>query len=711
MKKLLPRLTAVAFVFLSFGLNAQINPDTVKAGKYDNGKMWTFDFPPLDYFEKTYGFRPSQQWLDDVRMSSLRFASWCSASFVSPDGLVMTNHHCARESGTAVQKAGENLNDNGFLAKTFEEERKVPDLYVDQLSKIEDVTARVQKAMEKGKSDEEKLQFRTQEFDAIKKEYAEKAGWTELELQTITFYWGGKYSLYGFKRYNDVRLVAMPELALGFFGGDYDNFTYPRYCLDFSFFRVYDESGKPLKTDHYFKFNPKGAAEGDAVFVIGNPGSTNRQAPMSILEYLRDYSWPVAIKRFTARSHIMQEYNKTLKSDSLLNEIFGFENTVKALTGQLRGLKDPYIWARRNAFEREFRVAVAKESTLKSQLSLWDEIADTQREIKKNYYEATLLAPTGLNSSLYDLATVFHLYAATAGTDPKRADQMKQFLTSYKNPKYPELEKQFLVQHSKEAMELLGPDHPYVKALKDVSTRYKATAGNSRTASASEPEQIAEALMKNTKLYDEKFRDELVTKGPQAILESKDPMLVPGTISAKYYSEAAARNRQLTAKMTNLRSKLALLLFQVYGTSIPPDATFSLRIADGVAKGYEYNGTKAPFKTTFSGMYDRNYSFDKKYPWALPEKWQNPPAEMLDEPVDFISTNDIIGGNSGSPIINKNKEVVGLVFDGNMESLPGNYIYLPEANRTVSVHAGGIVAGLKYIYKADRLVNELLGSK
>lgn len=711
MKKLFRRLTTVTLIFLSFGLNAQINPDTVKAGRYDNGKMWTFDFPPLDYFEKTYGFRPSQQWLEDVRMSALRFASWCSASFVSADGLVMTNHHCARESGTAVQRPGENLNENGFLANTLEEERRVPDLYVDQLAKIEDITARVQKAMEKGKSDEEKIQLRSTEFEAIKKEYTAKAGWEGLELQTIIFYWGGKYSLYGFKRYNDVRLVAMPELALGFFGGDYDNFTYPRYCLDFSFFRVYDDEGKPLKTPHYFKFNPKGAAEGEAVFVIGNPGSTNRQAPLSILEYFRDYTWPTAIKRFTARSHMMQEFNKTLKSDSLLNEIFGFENSIKAVTGQLNGLKDQYIWARRAAFERDFKAAVAKDSKLKSQLSLWDEIASAQNDIKKNYHEATLLAPSGLNSSLYDLANVFCLYANTVGTDARRGEQMKQFLTDYKNPKYPELEKQFLAQHIREAMELLGAEHPYSKALKEIGTKYKATAGTSKAPSVSESEMIAEALVRNTKLFDAKFREELLAKEPQAILDSKDPMLTVAKVSGKSYNDAASKNRQLNAKMTNLRAKLALLLFQVYGTSIPPDATFSLRIADGVVKGYDYNGTRAPFKTTFAGMYDRYYSFDKTYPWALPTKWQNPPMEMMDEPVDFVSTNDIIGGNSGSPMINKNKEVVGLIFDGNMESLPGNYIFLPEMNRTVSVHAGGIMAGLRYIYKADRIVKELSGGQ
>ncbi|MBL7853165.1 MAG: S46 family peptidase [Cyclobacteriaceae bacterium] len=698
------------FISLSLGVWGQspFNADTVKAGRFDNGKMWTFDFPPVDYFQQTYGFKPTQQWLDDVRMSALRFASWCSASFVSPDGLVMTNHHCARESGTSVQRPGEDFNNNGFVAASYDEERKVPDLYVDQLVKMEDITTRVQKAMEKGTTDEEKVKARTDEFAAIRKEYAEKDGWKGLQLQTITFYWGGKYSLYGFKRYNDVRLVAMPELALGFFGGDYDNFTYPRYCLDFSFFRVYGDDGKPLKTNHYFKFNPKGAQEGEPVFVIGNPGSTNRQGTVAILDYFKTTPWPTTLKRFGARSKILQEYNKTAKSDSILNEIFGLENTLKAIGGMKKGLEDPYIFARRAAFEREFKAAVDKNPKLKPQAGIWDEIKATQGEIQKNYYEAALLAPVGLNSDAYDQANLFYGYATA---EPQRAEQMKQPLTDFKKPGPMELEKKYLAQHFRESMELLGPNHPYTQALNAVDLKKFSAKEFPKNMNMDKHELLAEYFLKNSKVFDAKFRAELMEKGPQAILESNDPLLTLARISGKHYKEAAARNQANNARLATLRSKLALLLFEVYGTSIPPDATFSLRIADGVVKGYDYNGTRAPYKTTFYGLYDRYYSFDKNYPWDLPAKWQNPPAELLDKPVNFVSTNDIIGGNSGSPMINQNKEVVGLIFDGNMESLPGNYIFMPETNRTVSVHAGGIVAGLKYIYKSDRLVNELLGSK
>lgn len=685
-----------------------LNPDTVKAGKFDNGKMWTFDFPPLDYFEKTYGFRPDPQWIDDVRMAALRFANYCSASFVSADGLVMTNHHCARESGTAVQRQGEDFYKNGFTAHTREEERRVPGLYVDQLAKIEDITSRVQQAMNTGKSDEEKIQKRTEEFEAIKKEYATKTGWTGLELQTVTFYWGGKYSLYGFKRYNDVRLVIMPELALGFFGGDYDNFTYPRYCLDFSFFRVYDETGKPLKTDHYFKFNPQGAKEGEVVFVIGNPGSTNRQATTAILEYMRDYSWPTVIDRLSARASILTEYNKTVQSDSLKNEIFSYENSIKAISGMQNGLEDPYIMARRGSFEKNFKAEVSKNPKLKSRLSLWDDIASAQNEIKNIYYDFALLAPNGFNSDAFDLGSVFYSFA-TAGNAAKK-EQMKQFITDYKKPLSLEVEKKFLAQHFTEAMKHMKPDDPYIKLIKGIKSKDQSTIEYPKKTDTNDAVQLADAIIKNTKVYDAAFRDQLLEKGDPAILESKDPVLILAKSYGKRYNEAATRYKQLTAKLSNLRAQLGLLLFEIYGTSIPPDATFSLRIADGVVKGYDYNGTRAPHKTTFFGLYDRYYSFGKE-PWDLPEKWKNPPVELLDEPVNFVSTNDIIGGNSGSPMINKNKEVVGLIFDGNMESLPGNYIYLPEFNRTVSVHAGGIIASLKYIYKADRIVRELAGQQ
>ena len=674
------------------------NPDTVKAGQFDNGKMWTFDFPPAEYFEKTYDFKPTQEWFDAVRMSALRFANWCSASFVSADGLVMTNHHCSREVALQVQEEGENFLEQGFYAKTMEEERQIPGLFVDQLVRIEDITDRVSRAFNKGKTEVERVELRNAEFDAIKNEYEVKEGWDDLELQTITLYQGARYSLYGFKRFNDVRLVIIPELALGFFGGDYDNFTYPRYCLDFTFFRVYDETGKPYKPNHYFKFNPDGIKELEPVFVIGNPGSTNRQATVAMLEYFRDVSYPTVVDVFGSRAKILSKYNETANSDSILNVIFGFENTVKAYKGQLNGLLDPYIMARRQAFEKDFQAAVSKqgknrpEGQGKSPLAIWDEIAKTQDEISKTYHERILFSPSmDLNSTAFDLAVSMNIYATLQPADAKRSKSLSEFLTEEHKPSE-EAEFALFNAHLKEANKYFGLNDPYV------STALRH--GN--------PDVAAKNLLAKTKIYDLAFRKELLEKGPKAITESNDPLLVLTRMAATRHESSIAKTKELTAKMTSLRGTLGRMLYDVYGLRIPPDATFSLRVSDGIVKPYNYNGTKAPVFTTFYGLYDRFYSFEGKYPWSLPDKWKNAPAELLKEPMNFVSTNDIIGGNSGSPIINRNREVVGLIFDGNMESLPGEYIYLPESARSVSVHAGGIVAGLRYIYKADRIVNELL---
>lgn len=692
----------IILLLLCFNLRAQINTDTVQAGLFDNGKMWTFDFPPTDYFEKTYHFKPTQEWFDAVRLSALRFATYCSASFVSPDGLVMTNHHCARESGTAVQRPGEDFAANGFYAQTLQDERKVPGLFVDQLVKIEDITNRVQQAAIAGKTDAEKAQLKEDELDKIQKEYADKDDWKGLTLQPMTFYQGGKYALYGFKRYNDVRLVAMPELALGFFGGDYDNFTYPRYCLDFSFFRVYDDDGQPFHPKYYFKFNPDGIKENEPVFVVGNPGSTDRQATVAILKYYRDTVWPALLQWLQDRVDAMSTYNATAHNDSLVNTIFEYNNSIKAYTGQLEGLQDPYIFARREAFEKSFKNAVAKMDQsgtnlegphVKSPLTVWQDIQTTQEQIGKIFDDVFYFSPNRQNSDAYDLSFDLAMYARVAG-DTSRSNTFKQELQNYSKPLDPSLEKALLTDHLKEVEQAFGDQDSYVKTALDGKT----------------PEVAAETLMKKTDVYSSKFRDKLLDKGSDAIEDSRDPMVQLATMALDRFINAVQQYRQLNAKLDQLRSSLALLMFNVYGTLIPPDATFSLRIADGVVKGYDYNGTKAPVNTTFYGLYDRYYSFHQKDPWNLPSRWLNPPMELLKQPLDLVATNDIIGGNSGSPMINENREVVGLIFDGNIESLPGDYIYLPEKNRAIAVHTGGIIAGLKYIYKADRLVDELLGN-
>ncbi len=691
-------IIAVFVSGLGVNLHAQqpFQADTVKASLFDNGKMWTFELPPVDYFEETYELDVTPEWLEAVRMSALRFANWCSASFVSADGLVMTNHHCSRDVATRVEKAGEDLLNKGFYATSLQEERRIPDLFVDQLVMIEDITERVQREFDKGSSDQEKLALRAAEFERIKTEYAEREGWKDLVIQPVTLYQGARYSLYGFRRFTDVRLVLIPEMAVGYFGGDYDNFTYPRYCLDFTFFRVYDDDGKPFKPKYYYKFNPDGVKDNEPVFVVGNPGRTNRQATVAMLEYYRDVSLPAILDLVGSRSKILHAYNEKAQSDSIMNLAFGWDNTLKAYGGQLDGLRDPYIMARRTAFEKQFRTTIASkgkypETGIQSPLKIWDEIAEAQTEVGDIYYETLLFSPPQLfNSRTFDLAFSLNRYALLSGSKEAAAEAIRKSVTQ----DYvftPEVEKGYLEAHLREAERYFGGRDAYVMAASEY--------GNADVAAAT--------LLKNTKVQDLKFRNDLLTKGPKSIERSKDPMIQLTRIAAQRYTKAEARMEQVNARLAGLRARLSLLLYDAYGSVIPPDATFSLRLADGVVKSYDYNGTKAPLSTTFYGMYDRFHSFDGKFPWELPERWKNPSPEFLRQPVNFISTNDITGGNSGSPVINRNREVVGLAFDGNMESLPGSYIYMPERNRTVSVHVGGIVASLKYIYEADRLIEEL----
>ncbi len=674
--------------------------DSTKGGPLDLGKMWTFDNPPTDYFKKTYNFTADEKWFDESRLAALRFADYCSASFVSATGLVMTNHHCARESGTGVARKGEDLNATGFYAKTLTEERKVEGLFVDQLVKIGDVTKRVQEAMsgEAGTtSPADPLQAREQAFAAIKEEYGAKNDWKGLELQTITFYNGGRYALYGFKRYTDVRLVFMPELQLGFFGGDPDNFTYPRYALDCSFFRVY-EGGKPLRTTHFFKFNTNGVRDGEPIFVIGNPGRTERLKTVAELEFDRDLQTPATIQLLRNRSNALQAYNATAKNDSILNEIFSYENSLKAYGGQLAGMRDASLLGRKAVFEKQFKADARAKNLPADQLNTWDDIAANTTRLRGLFRDATYLAPNERTTGeLLAFAGVLIQYNDLLTTRPQDAERARSLVVA-PTIRNPVLEEAYLAAHLTEAQAGLGNDDLYVK------TALTGPDGKLRS-----PKEAAAYLVKNTKLTDPAFVSELATR-PGAIGSSADPILALSRIGFPRYLEAAQQARNIAQKQELLRSQLGRMLYAVYGTAVPPDATFSLRINDGVVKGYPYNGTQAPIITTFAGLYDRNYSFSDKAPWNLPARWKNPPAELLKQPMCFVSTNDIIGGNSGSPMINKNRETVGLVFDGNMESLPGEFIFVPDLNRSISVHAGGMVAAMRYIYKADRLVSELTGT-
>ncbi len=681
-----------------------LNLDTVKAGKYDTGKMWTFEYPPLNYFKEEYNFTPQQEWLDNVRMSALRFASYCSASFVSADGLVMTNHHCGRESVAEVSKEGEDLFHNGFFAETLEDERPVPGLFVDQLVLIKDVTDEVHSAIDKGTTPDEKVANEKQVISEIEKREGDKSG---LKVSITKLFNGGKYSLYGYKRYTDVRLVFSPEAELGFFGGDYDNFTYPRYDLDCNFFRVYDEDGKPLKTDHYFHWSPNGAEPGEPVFVVGNPGSTNRLKTVAQLEYYRDIQYPYTVDLL---NNLVEIYSKLIaehpeRKDELQNRLFGFSNSQKAYIGMLKGLRDPVLMQKKKDFEKKFREAVQNDPKLNEQYGdLWDNIASTRNEMREVSVQLYAMSLNPITSSKYFFIAqdVVELAKELQKPEDQRSELYKGAeLDSTINNLIPSdldeqlnrdlLEKQIAIMEK-----YLGKDNELVQ---------KITGGNSGKAAV-------DYMMNHTYLTSEAKLKDLIKKGPDAVLNSDDPFIYFVLQTSDKRDQLQAKAKEISAQESEYAQKLGRALFEVYGTSIPPDATFTLRISDGVVKGFPYNGTIAPPVTTFYGLYDRYYSFGKEDPWALPEKWVNPPADFnLEVPMDFVSTNDIIGGNSGSPVINEKAQVVGLAFDGNIQSLPGNFIFTTEENRTVSVHSAGMMEAIKHLYKATRLSTELENGK
>lgn len=681
-----------------------INLDTVKAGKFDTGKMWTFDFPPYQWFKEAYNFSPTEEWMNNVRMSALRFANYCSASFVSEDGLVMTNHHCGRESITEVTKEGEDLHSDGFIAATLEDERKVPGLYVDQLVLIKDVTKEIQEAIDLGKDEQEKVANKSTKIAELQKKYKDDTG---LEIQIVTLYNGGKYSLYGYKRYKDVRLVFAPETQLGFYGGDPDNFTYPRYALDCSFFRVYDEEGKPLKTTHFFKWSPKGAIANEPVFVVGNPGRTNRLNTVAQLEFQRDYAYPITMQMLNSLVEVYTEYlnENPDKVYSMQDQLFGYSNSQKAYQGILDGLRNPVLMAKKKDFEKNFKNAVFSKPELKSKYgNLWESIQGTRNELKQYVREnaAYNLNPVFNTQYFFIAKELITLANELKKPETERSADYKglQLDSTIDNIFPADFDKSLndkLLKHNIAFFEmLLGENNPLVVKF----------TGNKKDKAA-----LEYCLNVSEITTIEKVKS-LIKKGPDAILNSNDPFIYYVLNTEAKGKELAAKIKEINTREQNSVQLLGRAVFDVYGTNIPPDATFTLRIADGVVKGYNYNGTTAPVNTTFYGLYDRYYSFEKKFPWNLPKRWENPPAEFnLETPMVFVSTNDIIGGNSGSPVINKNAEVVGLAFDGNIESLPGQFIFDDTANRTVSVHSAGMLEAIMDLYKNKRLGEELKHGK
>ena len=663
------------------------------------GTMWTFEAPPTDYWRARYGFTPAKAWLDNVRLASIRLPN-CSSSFVSPEGLVMTNHHCARECITAVSTPDSNFQELGFVAKTQAEERKCPGMYVDQLQSIEDVTGKIQSAV-KGSTPARQVAQRNAAIDSVQKSCETGPG---TKCQVITYYQGGAYSLYRFKRFEDLRLVMAPEEAISFFGGDPDNFTYPRYDLDLSLVRVY-ENNRPYQPKNYLRWSREGAKEGDLVFVTGNPGSTGRLLTLAQMEYLRDVQYPAQLSSYDRNLAVLEEIAKQDEKArrALENQIFSLKNSKKAVTGYLSGLQDSTVMARKREFERDFRRRIAADPKLKARYGTsWDAIATAQRQLAGIAKQQRWYSFAG--SQLLNVAGAIVRIPEQA----KLPDSLR--LPQYRGPSIdllraqvlapvetePEAEKQMLQAWLTEASKDLPVNDPFLTAF---------LAGRS-------PEVAAEAAINGTTLADSTARAQLLEGGSEAVARSTDPLIV----LARRLNPIAMRVQQRATRLNDVTSanaeKVGQAIYAAYGRSLPPDATFSLRISDGVVKSYPNNGTIAPYKTSFYGLYARSAEFDDKPPFRLPERWKTHKSRIdLTQPFNFVTTNDIIGGNSGSPVINQNAEVVGLIFDGNIQQLPNRFLYTDEEARAVAVHSRGITEALRKVYEVDRIADELEGAR
>jgi hypothetical protein len=680
---------------LTSPLAAQQSTDTIRAGRYDAGKMWTFEYPPDRYFSETYGFHADSAWFARARLAALRLPG-CSAAFVSPHGLVVTNHHCARDGISAVTRPGETLLDSGFVAQALADERRLPDVYLDQLLAVRDVTDEILPQVDRATSDTARARVRREAGAVIqtriKTQYAQPGD--SIWVQLVALYNGGRYSVYVFRRFTDVRLVAAPELQMGFFGGDPDNFTYPRYALDFSVLRVYGADGKPFETSTWFTWGVDGVRAGDAVFVIGNPGSTSRLKAMSQLEYEREVSVAAQVSFLSTRLNALRAYYDAhrAKGDSLdmRNWMFGASNSLKSSQGRLAALLDPVIMARRRDAERALAESLGARRELRDRYGkLFERMADLQRRKAvlagpfrafayfANGFAASALSRRALNAAQVrgasqDSAMVFRRRAGAIGDLPR------------------ELELRFLTVELADVVRAYGPTHPLAKA---------ALMGQATPAAA------AEWLLNTSALADSAKADVALSAG----VSDDDPAL---RLMATLLPALQAFNREQAALGTEereLAGNLGRARFAVYGRSVPPDGTFSPRIADGVVQGYAYNGTLAPPFTTFYGMYDRFRANGPGTDWDLPYRWRTPPAGLdLGTPLDFVSTADTYGGNSGSPVVTKDLRVVGFNFDRNIDALVRDYIYLPERGRNVVVDARAITAALDKVYGARRVVTELL---
>ena len=666
--------------------------------------MWLYNAPPKDTIKARYGFELTQEWLDHIRLSSVRFNNGGSGSFVSPDGLTFTNHHVGAGCVQQLSTQGRDYIKTGFYAKTQAEEAKCPNLELNQLVGIEDATDKVNAGVKPGMSAAEAGQAQRAAMSQVEKDCSTATG---LRCDIVTFYSGQVYNLYKYKKYTDVRLVFAPEFDIAFFGGDPDNFTYPRFDLDITFFRVY-ENGKPAHLDHYLQWSRTGVKDGDLIFVSGHPGNTGRWLTISQLEFLRDVQYPSALDLYARRIALLQSFSKESTENARIakEDIFGLQNSQKAITGYQSGLLDNSIMGAKATDEAKLRAAFKADPKNAGAADPWDEIAEAIKVQQSIFPTLTYLERMrGFSSRLAQMARAL---VRVAAEKPKaNAQRMREFrdsnLPSFEQqllstePIYKNMEIALLTDSLSEMQDALGKDNPDVQKVLQGKT----------------PAEAAKDLITNTKLDQVAVRKQLYEGGEAAIDASADPLIV---VMRTIDPSARAVRTQFEDKVDSVVRRDGTIVakerFAQNGFNRPPDATFTLRLSYGAVKGYSQSGKSIPFATYMGGAYEHAAEHNSQSPYSLPESWIKSKSSLdLKTPLNFVSTADIIGGNSGSPTVNQKGEVVGIIFDGNIESLPWNFAFSDVQGRAVSVDSRGIQEALRKIYGATPLANELLGTK
>lgn len=685
---------------LSVSLAALFFASSLITARADEG-MWTFNNVPRAEIRRRYGFDVTDEWLRRVQLASVRFNNGGSGSFVSPDGLVLTNHHVAADTIGKLSTSERDYVRDGFLARTRAEEMRAPDLELNVLMSIEDVTARVNGTVREGMSAADANAARRTITAQIERESTER---TNLRSDVVALYQGGQYNLYRYKRYTDVRLVFAPEFQIAFYGGDPDNFTYPRYCLDMALLRVY-ENDQPVRVENYFRWNTRGASAGELVFTSGHPGSTQRLNTVAHLEYLRDTGLPLLLRYLDHQRTVLNQYRSLGEEQSRRGqeELFSVENSLKALGGQQAGLRDPQLIASKRRAEEALRGRIRSDVRRQREYGdAWDAIARARRELTSYERERRFLeSGWGFNSTLFSYArTLVRLAAESARPDAERlpeytaARRESLELGLYSTaPIYEDFERMKLADSLAFMRDEFGATNPLV---------VRVLAGKT-------PEERAAELITGTRLRDVDARRQLAAGGQQAIADSTDPMIV---LARSIDAEARAvrqryENEVISVERTNY-GKIARALFETEGTRLYPDATFTLRLSYGAVEGFRENGRRIPPFTDFAGLYTRSRQNNNRMPYTLPQEWVDARSRInLRTPFNFVTTNDIVGGNSGSPIINRRAELVGLVFDGNIQSLVGSFYYDQTINRTVGVDVRGMTEALRNVYNANEIVAEL----